>query len=62
MRRGNPAFLVVFGFFVFFLAMRHPRFADIPNVLILQLVASGACFGIGIALLVVGLRAKKNPS
>jgi drug/metabolite transporter (DMT)-like permease len=50
-RRSPAAFLILLGFFGILIVTRNPRFASFHSVDVLQLVASGACFGIGITLL-----------
>jgi len=50
-RRSAAALLILFGLFGLTIVMRHPRFATFHAVDVLQLLASGACFGVGITLL-----------
>ena len=54
--------MVLLGAITLFMAARHPHFDEVPNVVVLQLIVTGFCFGVGIALFVVMMRAKKNPS
>lgn len=49
--RRAAAFLILIGLFGLTIVMRHPRFAAFHTVDVLQLLASGACFGVGITLL-----------
>jgi len=66
-RRGGWGAIVaplVVGFIGFFTLMQRPRFADIHTVDVVQLLASGMCFGVALAALVFWLRnrtADKNP-
>jgi hypothetical protein len=66
-RRGHWGAIVaplVVGFIGFFTLMQRPRFADIHTVDVIQLLASGMCFGVALAALVFWLRnrtADKNP-
>jgi len=66
-RRGHWGAIVaplVVGLIGFFALMQRPRFADIHTVDVIQLLASGMCFGVALAALVFWLRnrtADKNP-
>jgi len=51
------------GLIGFYNLMQRPRFADIHTVDVVQLLASGMCFGVALAALVFWLRnrsAEKN--
>ena len=55
---------LVVGLIGFYTLMQRPRFADIHTVDVVQLLASGMCFGVALAALVFWLRnrtADKNP-
>ena len=66
-RRGHWGAIVaplVVGLIGFFTLLQRPRFADIHTVDVVQLLASGMCFGVALAALVFWLRnrtADKNP-
>jgi hypothetical protein len=66
-RRGGWGAIVaplVVGLIGFFTLMQRPRFADIHTVDVVQLLASGMCFGVALTALVFWLRnrtADKNP-
>jgi len=49
--RRHAVIVIMIGLIGFSTLARRPRFQDIHNVDILQLLASGACFGIGLTLL-----------
>jgi len=52
------------GLIGFYTLMQRPRFAAIHTVDVIQLLASGMCFGVALAFLVSWLRdrtADKNP-
>ena len=49
-------FPFILGLFGLFNLMGRPRFATFHTVDVLQLVASGACFGVALAALLVILR------
>lgn len=40
--------------------MNRPRFASIHNVDVVQLLASGMCFGVALAMLIAQLRGPRN--
>jgi formate/nitrite transporter FocA (FNT family) len=40
--------------------MNRPRFASIHNVDVLQLLVSGMCFGVALAMLIAHLRGSRN--
>ena len=48
---------LLLGLMGFFNASRNPRFASIHTVDVLQLLASGMCFGIALAALIGRFRA-----
>ncbi|MGE5325323.1 MAG: hypothetical protein ACM3SW_20815 [Actinomycetota bacterium] len=50
-RRSAAAFLIILGLFGMTIVMRNPRFAAFHAADVLQILASGACFGVGFALL-----------
>lgn len=52
-----PFFIGLIGFFSL---TQRPRFAAIHTVDVLQLLASGACFGIAFAGIVVTLRSRRS--
>jgi hypothetical protein len=65
-RKGWNAIVapLVVGLIGFFTLLQRPRFADIHTVDVVQLLASGMCFGVALAFLVFWLRnrtADKNP-
>jgi len=41
--------------------MQKPRFMNFPNVDVLQLLASGMCFGLALSALLTWLRAPRTP-
>lgn len=45
-------FLMLFGLFPFLNSLSNPRIAALHGVDILQLVASGLCFGVGLGILI----------
>jgi hypothetical protein len=50
--RRHAVIIILLGLIGFSALARRPRFQEIHNVDILQLLASGACFGIGLTLLI----------
>lgn len=56
MKRSRPILPLVLGFFVLYLAFRHPSFSTVPGVIILTLIASGFCFGLGIGAVLMNLQ------
>lgn len=50
-RRSAAAVLIFIGVFGLTIVTRNPRFAAFHAVDVLQLLASGACFGVGITIL-----------
>jgi hypothetical protein len=56
LRRSVPAYLVL-GLIAFGNVSRNPRFASIHTVDVLQLLGSGMCFGLALAVLAVRRRA-----
>lgn len=66
-RRGHWGAIVaplVVGLIGFFTLTQRPRFADIHTVDVIQLLASGMCFGVALGALTVWIRnrsADKNP-
>lgn len=56
MKRSRPVLPLGFGFFVLYLAFRHPSFSIVPNVLVFTLIAAGFCFGLGIGALLMNFQ------
>jgi len=57
-RRSAP-FVFILGIVGLIPLMRNPRFETFHTVDVLQLLASGACFGIALTLFVVSLRSSR---
>jgi hypothetical protein len=55
--RKSPLIPLIIGLFGFGNVSRNPRFASIHTVDVLQLLASGMCFGIALAALIASRRA-----
>ena len=49
--RRHAAIVIMIGLIGFSALARRPRFQEIHNLDIMQLLASGACFGVGLTLL-----------
>lgn len=50
-RKSSAAILIIIGAIGLTFVTRNPRFANFHAVDVLQLLASGMCFGVAIALL-----------
>lgn len=59
-RKQTAAIVIVIGLIGLLPLTRRPRFQNYHAVDVLQLLASGACFGVGITLLVERIRSKPN--
>jgi hypothetical protein len=55
LRRSAPVYFVL-GLFAFGNASRNPRFASFHAVDVVQLLVSGICFGLALALLITRFR------
>ncbi len=51
-----PSAVFFIGLIGLFQIMRQPRFAEFRTVDVIQLVASGACFGVGLMAVIIKLR------
>jgi hypothetical protein len=56
--RRHAIIVIMLGLIGFSALARRPRFQEIHNVDILQLLGSGACFGVGLTLLLTRNRFK----
>ena len=52
------ALMLVFGAMELFFVMRSPRFQEIHNIDIAQLMVSGLCFGVALSILIGAMRGK----
>lgn len=59
-RKQTAAIVIVIGLIGLLPLTHRPRFQNYHAVDVLQLLASGACFGVGITLLVERIRSKPN--
>ena len=50
------ALMLVFGGLELYLVMRTPRFQEIHNIDIAQLMVSGLCFGVALSILIGAIR------
>lgn len=55
------AFMLALAMFEFFMVMRSPRFPELHNVDILQLIVVGVCIGVAMSIAVTIIRASRNP-
>jgi hypothetical protein len=55
---GRFALMLVFGGMELFFVMRNPRFQDIHNIDVAQLMVSGLCFGVALSILIGAIRGK----
>jgi hypothetical protein len=55
---GRFTLMLVFGGLELFMEMRSPRFQDIHNIDIAQLMVSGLCFGVALSILIGAMRGK----
>jgi hypothetical protein len=53
---GRFALMLAFGALEMFLEMRSPRFQEIHNIDIAQLMVAGLCFGVALSILIGALR------
>jgi hypothetical protein len=53
---GRFALMLVFGGIELGFVMRSPRFQDIHNIDIAQLMVSGLCFGVALSILIGAVR------
>jgi hypothetical protein len=60
MRKAFPIVPLLFGSIAFMNVARNPRFEAIHNVDIANLMASGACFGVALAMLIGALRSRSS--
>jgi len=57
-KRANAAVFFAVGMIGLMLVFRNPRFEAFHTVDVLQLIASGMCFGVGLTMLLARLRAR----
>jgi hypothetical protein len=50
--------MLAFGGLELFFVMRNPRFQEIHNIDIAQLMVSGLCFGVALSILIGAIRGK----
>lgn len=55
---GRFALMLVFGGMELYFVMRTPRFQEIRNIDIAQLMVSGLCFGVALSILIGAIRGK----
>ncbi|HEY4838813.1 MAG TPA: hypothetical protein VIH72_09405 [Candidatus Acidoferrales bacterium] len=55
---GRFALMLAFGGLELYMEMRSPRFQDIHNIDIAQLMVSGLCFGVALSILIGAMRGK----
>ncbi len=55
---GRFALMLVFGGIELGSVMRSPRFQEIHNIDIAQLMVSGLCFGVALSILIGAIRGK----
>jgi hypothetical protein len=53
---GRFALMLVFGALEMFMEMRSPRFQEIHNIDIAQLMVAGLCFGVALSILIGAIR------
>jgi hypothetical protein len=55
---GRFALMLVFGAMELYFVMRSPRFQDMHNIDIAQLMVSGLCFGVALSILIGAIRGR----
>jgi len=53
---GRFALMLAFGALELFMVMRTPRFHEIHNIDIAQLMVAGLCFGVALSILIGAIR------
>jgi hypothetical protein len=53
---GRFALMLVFGGWEFYMVQRTPRFQEIHNIDIAQLMVAGLCFGVALSILIGAIR------
>jgi hypothetical protein len=55
---GRFALMLAFGGLELYFVMRTPRFQEIRNIDIVQLMVSGLCFGVALSILIGAMRGR----